>query len=419
MMKSNSSSVRRCCWEQKILLFIVGIVTLGFYIVYADNKYLKFTRTIILRKLKSHVEQRDDMYHRLPPIRYVFSISHNNITSSNDITLLPPKVILTYTRWFGDTIWFGFKDKNYTISKCKVNNCVFTTDHAYFQRSDAVLFHARDMTSLTELKSLKQLSLNQTQKWVWQVLESPVHVSSNLADYNNLFDWTATYRRDSEVYMPYYLVEPIQQSLKPTLDNFTNYASGKNKLIVAAISHCVNARIDMVKKISKYVQLDLYGGCKYQKDLPSCIRNTAQCKELKRSYKFYFAMENSHCTDYITEKFYKNGLIEGLVPIVVAKSGENGPQYAAVAPPKSFINILDFPNLEAFAEHVKYLDSNDTAYNEYHKWRSSYKIVHGFGMCDVCNKLWNPPKTQTGIQIGNFFNAKQKCQNWEKVLEGF
>ena len=41
-----------------------------------------------------------------------------------------------------------------------------------------------------------------------------------------------------------------------------------------------------------------------------CPRNKAkQCFQmLNKEYKFYLAFENSNCRDYITEKFFINGL---------------------------------------------------------------------------------------------------------------
>ena len=42
--------------------------------------------------------------------------------------------------------------------------------------------------------------------------------------------------------------------------------------------------------------------------------------------------------------------------------------YKDFAPPHSYINILDFPTIEKLVDYLKYLDSNDTAYNEYFAW---------------------------------------------------
>ena len=39
--------------------------------------------------------------------------------------------------------------------------------------------------------------------------------------------------------------------------------------------------------------------------------------------------------------------------------------YAAQAPPHSYIDVLDFPKIEDLANYLIYLDKNDTAYYEY------------------------------------------------------
>lgn len=39
--------------------------------------------------------------------------------------------------------------------------------------------------------------------------------------------------------------------------------------------------------------------------------------------------------------------------------------YEDFVPPHSFIDVMDFESIGHLAKHLRYLDSNDTAYNEY------------------------------------------------------
>ena len=84
--------------------------------------------------------------------------------------------------------------------------------------------------------------------------------------------------------------------------------------------------------------------------------------------RFYLAFENAiHCTDYISEKFWRNSLTATLVPVVF------GPHYldvAKVAPPNSFIHAEQFATAADLVFYMDFLWKNDTAYLDYHKWRN-------------------------------------------------
>ncbi|CAH8643624.1 unnamed protein product [Heterobilharzia americana] len=87
---------------------------------------------------------------------------------------------------------------------------------------------------------------------------------------------------------------------------------------------------------------------------------------LTKHYKFYLSFENSLCMDYITEKFFSNSLLHNAIPIVMGASIE---EYTRFAPPYSFIHVDHFKSPLELAHYLKYLDENDTAYNEYFAWR--------------------------------------------------
>ena len=71
-----------------------------------------------------------------------------------------------------------------------------------------------------------------------------------------------------------------------------------------------------------------------------------------------------------------------VVPIVMG-----GANYSKLAIPGSYINVMDFKTVKQFAEYLQYLDKNNTAYNEYFKWRLKYKVFRSnldLSMCQIC-----------------------------------
>uniref|UniRef100_A0A0K0CV36 Fucosyltransferase n=1 Tax=Angiostrongylus cantonensis TaxID=6313 RepID=A0A0K0CV36_ANGCA len=70
--------------------------------------------------------------------------------------------------------------------------------------------------------------------------------------------------------------------------------------------------------------------------------------ELLRPYKFYIALENSNCIDYVTEKFYESLISRMTVPIVLKRK-----TYVDIgAPPTSFIALDDFETLDDMIKFV-------------------------------------------------------------------
>jgi len=76
-----------------------------------------------------------------------------------------------------------------------------------------------------------------------------------------------------------------------------------------------------------------------------------------------------------------------IVPIVLGAFPED---YAARAPPHSYINVDDFSGPEALAAYLHKLDKNDTLYNEYFAWKGhwSYRIYpQEKHLCRLCMLL--------------------------------
>lgn len=161
------------------------------------------------------------------------------------------------------------------------------------------------------------------------------------------------------------------------------------------VSNCNthNGRNEYVHRLQKYVHVDVYGRC----GTLNCSKgDDGNCRQmLEKTYKFLIAFENSLCHDYVTEKLFRQ-VTRDVVPVILDVHGN----YARFAPPKSYINALDFPSVRHLADYLKLLDSNDTLYNDYFSWKGHYEIHssnYDFqrGLCRLCSKLHVPLQPRT------------------------
>lgn len=74
------------------------------------------------------------------------------------------------------------------------------------------------------------------------------------------------------------------------------------------------------------------------------------------------------------------------MPVVL---GAHPADYKAVAPFKSYISVEDFQFPRHLAEYLKFLDGNDTLYNEYFRWKSTGYFYDAWAdfFCRACGML--------------------------------
>ena len=193
-----------------------------------------------------------------------------------------------------------------------------------------------------------------------------------MADFHGklAFNWTSTYRTDSDV--PSLYGEAVKYANK-TLEEETElkkFIGERPKLIASVISNCRlirNGRLTYIKELANHTQVDQYGDCgKLKWEGHNHGQGLGEyCSKLDE-YNFFLAFENSNCKDYITEKFWLQGLIAGPVPVVMGAPKED---YLRVAPPNSFVHVDDFESPEHLARYLVEVARNETAYMGYHKWR--------------------------------------------------
>ncbi|KAJ0172252.1 hypothetical protein K1T71_012225 [Dendrolimus kikuchii] len=256
-------------------------------------------------------------------------------------------------------------------NKCPVDRCSLTADARDAATADAILY--RDHHTPFNVKRPPN------QIWILYYLECPYHTASLRSSSLDVFNWTATYRRDSDIVAPYeHWVYHDPVVTEKDLDR--NYAANKTRKVAWFVSNCHarNRRLQYARNLGKFIQVDIYGACGSH----HCPRTDPHCVEmLDRDYKFYLAFENSNCRDYITEKFFVNGLQHSVLPIVM---GARSDEYAAAAPHNSYVHVEEFAGPEELAAYLHRLDKDDNLYNSYFKWKGTGEFINTYFFCRVC-----------------------------------
>lgn len=210
------------------------------------------------------------------------------------------------------------------------------------------------------------------QRWVYATRETPIKLKRTLIPTRftkNSFHWSSTYRSISDFPSPYGYYRTRGISVNET--SVTNWALLKSGLIAWMSSNNQTTwhRQKFVTALNSHIKIDIFG----KAGVP-CGRNSTECEEKIRGYKFYLALENSCCAEYISEKFWRT-LSWDCVPIVIGPSKRD---YNRVAPPDSFIYVDDFESMDDFVRYLQAVDKNDTEYNSFFKWKQKGAVVNSF-----------------------------------------
>ncbi|KAK0094692.1 hypothetical protein PV326_010292 [Microctonus aethiopoides] len=350
----------------------------------------------------------------------------------NTITVSPQlnsstKLILFWNTMFGDeTFYFGHGD---IFKNCPElnsgNNCYATHDRNIIniENYNAILFHGSELL-INDLPNKR----NKNQYYIFTNLESPVNRPLVDSLFENYFNLTMTYRLDSDIPWPYNVIRdrdsgnvvwPIHPDIlwKMPLANATDkkqmssrewikdteWIKGKTKTAVWFVSNCrsKSGREKYVEELEKYIDVDIYGRCgnKHCAKDEDCFGTIVE-----PNYYFYLSFENSLCEDYVTEKFY-NAAKYNVVPVVYG-----GANYSLIAPPKSFINALDFESPQHLAKYLKMLTQHPDEYIKYFKWKEYYEVSNPneLAICRLCRLLHEK------ITVPKMYNSLSMWYNNDK-----
>ena len=294
---------------------------------------------------------------------------------------------------------------------CPVYDCLYTSDTARYLEADVLLFSQMDFHP--EYHKFPPHRLPH-QRYVFLNRESPLQpwisrVTRNTTFTRNFYNWTATYRPDSDIFTPYVFFYPDPQPSKVAKPSSVMKDKIKGKNYIAwFVSHCKtpSRREEYVKELQKYIPVDIYGKCGPMK----CNKPMEKsCYKMLSNYWFYLSFENSLCKDYVTEKILFPMVYAHVVPIVYGAAN-----YKQILPPNSFLNIMDFKSPKVLAEFLIELTQDESRYMSYFAWKGSYTSIYAPNiLCEICDRLHNPQ--EPGKVYSNFtawWNQDQCNSNW-------
>ncbi|XP_057367433.1 alpha-(1,3)-fucosyltransferase C-like [Daphnia carinata] len=312
-------------------------------------------------------------------------LSNKLLASNKNSTSGALKLILMWSTWMTT-----MADEPLVKARCPVTSCLFTSDMSLLRQSDVVVLY---IDTLTDFPTNRQAH----QRFVFAQLESPTNTKVDTINDPRLrydyFNWTMTYRRDSDILLRDYYGSLVKMSNQTRTDkNNVSFIRTKTKLVAWFVAHCSTPirREEYVRQLSQFVTVDVFGQC--GKECPT------NCDDMLRSdYKFYLAFENSWCPDYVTEKLIRP-LVYDAVPIVLG-----GADYSRFAPPHSYINVRDFGSAKELADYLMLLDKSDDLYARYFDWKRDYDVnlLDLSGWCDLCRMAHDdslPHKTYRDIK---------------------
>ncbi|XP_022823472.1 alpha-(1,3)-fucosyltransferase C-like isoform X2 [Spodoptera litura] len=314
------------------------------------------------------------------------------------------KYILLWTeKDYAPFYFYGEGQIAFLKNKCQETKCYVVADRNFFggnlTRFDAIAFNGRNMNS----KDLPK-TRSRHQQYVYFNTESADNYPVCNKVFNRYFNWTSSYRIDSDIPFGYILIKnKLGDIVGPNKkmswvktpkyldEEYIDMNRIRNKTKAAAwfVSNCRSrsGRLSYVKALKNALKpfnltVDIYGKCGKLK----CSKtHTTNCSELlQKDYYFYMSMENSFAEDYVTEKLL-TALRNDVVPIVYG-----GADYNRFLPPGSYIDATKHHVIK-LAAMINDAMHSPKLYNQYFWWKKfyTYDTPSKENICALCTALHN------------------------------
>ena len=336
--------------------------------------------------------------------RHITGGSATRTTSSESAAHHNIKTILYWDNYFWEPWgkWWPTGELHCTHGvKCRL-----TENQSEYQESSALMLHHTS----NDAKSILPNHRHPNQIWVYVNQESPIN-SGDFYNNPDIINWTMSHIREADIWFPF--GEIVSGKFKGGFNSQKNYLRNKTKSVAAMMSNCLPHRMNFVSALAKHIDVDVFGGCGTKE--VCWYRNCSGDHQRFKPYKFYLALENSFCRDYVTGNLYWSGLQLGMVPIVVGGANYSDPR---IAPPGGYIDASKFKSAKELAAFLKILGSQPQEYNQYFYWHSAYDISYTSkwsAICKVCSTLYNQNSTKSYKDVKSWYNGAGKCQSYHHL----
>uniref|UniRef100_A0ABM5FRM4 GDP-fucose protein O-fucosyltransferase n=1 Tax=Pogona vitticeps TaxID=103695 RepID=A0ABM5FRM4_9SAUR len=313
--------------------------------------------------------------------------------------------------------WSPLTGETGRLGRCGDDTCFFTINRTYQQEpmTKAFLFYGTDF-------SIDGLPLPREDHHDWALF----HEESPKNNYKlfqrpviTLFNHTATFSRHSHLPLTTQYLENIEAltSLKHVI-SLQKKNSLRQKLapLVYVQSDCdpPSDRDSYIKELMTHIEVDSYGACLHNRDLPEHLRDPAymdsdEFYEVLAQYKFILAFENAICEDYITEKLWRP-LKLGVVPVYYGS-----PSIGDWLPSnKSAVLVTAFSHPKDLARYIQVLDTDDKEYEAYLEWKLKGDISNKRLLAAIKERTWGVQDIMKDNYI-DAFECMVCTRVWENI----